>query len=356
MKRTDKTLLEQMQISDVEINRRMELLGLDNEKLDFLASYQQAVELHIDQIVETFYERQTAVDEISLLIGDADTLERLRKAQRSYILDLFCGPYDGEYVNNRLRIGLVHKRIGVEPKLYLSAVKTLKEIIFKHLKKAIGNQEDYEMLVDVLDRLIYFDVTLVFDTYIESLVEEIKNAKHRTEIYAKSLEVKVAERTRQLEMLAKKDPLTGLFNRRAMRDMFRREISLARRHKSKLSLAYLDVDNFKQINDEYGHVKGDEVLSDLAHLMLENVRETDIPCRYGGDEFCLILPECDAESAARSCEKIAQLFNERFPRFGLSIGIAETGPNKFLDEHELIENADLQMYEAKKKKGNAISR
>lgn len=356
MKRTDKTLLEQMQISDVEITNRMELLGLDSDGLQLLANYQQAIELHIDQIVEEFYLRQTAVDEISLLIGDADTLARLRKAQRRYILDLFCGVYDSEYVNNRLRIGLVHKRIGVEPKLYLSAVRTLKEIVFRKLQQVVGKREDFRALVDVLDRLLYFDVTLVFDTYIESLVEEIKNAKHRTEIYAKSLEVKVADRTRQLEILAKKDPLTGLFNRRAMRDMFRREISLARRHKNKLSLAYLDVDDFKQINDEHGHVKGDEVLSDLAHLMLENVRETDIPCRYGGDEFCLILPECDAESAARSCEKIARLFKKRFPRFALSIGIAETGPNRFLDEHQLIENADLQMYEAKKQKGNSISR
>jgi hypothetical protein len=84
------------------------------------------IEPHIDALVDKFYTLQTGITEIALLIGDADTLTRLRAAQRRYILDLFSGLYDLEYVNNRLRIGLVHKRIGVEPKLYLAAINTLK--------------------------------------------------------------------------------------------------------------------------------------------------------------------------------------------------------------------------------------
>lgn len=86
MKRTAKTLLEQMQSSE---------------------------------IVDEFYQRQVEDEEISLLIGDASTLNRLSNAQRKYIIDLFSGTYDSEYVNNRLRISMVHKHIGVEPKLYL---------------------------------------------------------------------------------------------------------------------------------------------------------------------------------------------------------------------------------------------
>lgn len=104
MKRTDKSLLEQMQISDAEISRRMTLL-------DLLTAQQAVIEDSIDDIVDEFYEAQTAVDEIALLIGDAETLARLRAAQRMYVIDLFRGIYDSEYVNNRLRIGMVHKRI-----------------------------------------------------------------------------------------------------------------------------------------------------------------------------------------------------------------------------------------------------
>ena len=126
MRRTQQTLLEQMQLGDIEIARRKQLLGLDEDGLHLLSSQRALIEDNIDIIVDEFYEKQTEIDEISLLIGDADTLKRLRSAQRIYVLNLFSGRYDSEYVNNRLRIGMVHKRIGVEPKLYLSAVWSLK--------------------------------------------------------------------------------------------------------------------------------------------------------------------------------------------------------------------------------------
>lgn len=177
MKRTEKTLLEQMQFSDVEISRRMELLGLTQSCLVVLSTHYDLIEESISDIVDEFYEKQTEIEEIALLIGDSDTLVRLRSAQRDYILDLFSGNYDAEYVNNRLRIGMVHKRIGVEPKLYLSAVSSLKDLIIKVLKSGIKDSEILEKSINTLDKLMYFDTTLVFDTYIDSLVSEIEAAK-----------------------------------------------------------------------------------------------------------------------------------------------------------------------------------
>ncbi len=205
MRRTDKTLLEQMQISDAEIQRRKELLGLDESVLQRLCEQKALIEEHLETIVEEFYEKQTETDEISLLIGDADTLLRLRSAQRQYIIDLFSGQYDSGYVNNRLRIGMVHKRIGVEPKLYLSAVRTLKALIARVLREKLKDSVQRAQTLEALDKLLYFDTTLVFDTYISSLVGEIETAKKRTEEYAKSLEDKVAERTRQLAEQAKSE-------------------------------------------------------------------------------------------------------------------------------------------------------
>ena len=144
MRHTDTSLLEQMQISDVEIASRMDLLDLKKDALNMLSNHKLLIEDNIDIIVDEFYDKQTDIDEISLLIGDADTLMRLRNAQRKYVIDLFSGNYDSEYVNNRLRIGMVHKRIGVEPKLYLSAVKTLKELIVKVLKKNIKKMKRWK--------------------------------------------------------------------------------------------------------------------------------------------------------------------------------------------------------------------
>lgn len=343
-----------MQISDVEISYRMELLGLDNDALGLLSNHKTLIEDNIDIIVDEFYEKQTEIDEISLLIGDADTLRRLRNAQRKYVIDLFSGVYDSEYVNNRLRIGMVHKRIGVEPKLYLSAVKTLKELIINVLKKNINNDDVLEQTFDTLDKLFYFDTTLVFDTYIDSLVGEIESAKRKTEAYAKSLEDKVAERTRQLEEQARLDPLTGLFNRRAMQDVLRRELVGAKRRESILSLVYFDIDQFKEINDIQGHTKGDEVLKNIGQAMLNSIREVDVACRYGGDEFCLILPDCSIKNAKDICKKTIEKFTEKYPDYSLSMGISTVGNGEYVDGDKLIKAADEKMYLAKKEKGSYI--
>ena len=354
MKRTQQTLLEQMKMSDVEILHRMKLLNLNKEELNLLYSHKILIEDNIDVIVDEFYEKQTEIDEISLLIGDADTLRRLRSAQRKYVMDLFSGNYDSEYVNNRLRIGMVHKRIGVEPKLYLSAVRTLKDVVIKTLKRTITKSDLLEQTLDALDKLLYFDTTLVFDTYIDCLVGEIENAKNRTEVYAKSLEEKVAERTQQLEEQAQMDPLTNLYNQRAMQDLLRRDLSTSKRRQVKLSLVYFDVDKFKDINDTHGHLKGDEVLKNIGQAMLNNVRETDVPCRYGGDEFCIILPDCGADEAKVICEKIIKEFGDRYPDYSLSIGIAETGLDEYIDGDNLIKMADDKMYLAKEDNGFQI--
>lgn len=354
MRRTDTTLLEQMRISDVEIDHRMELLGLDRDALNQLSSHKLLIEDNIDAIVDEFYDKQTEIDEISLLIGDADTLVRLRNAQRKYVIDLFSGNYDSEYVNNRLRIGMVHKRIGVEPKLYLSAVKTLKQLVVKVLKNNINQIEILEPTLYALDNLLYFDTTLVFDTYIASLLGEIESAKRKTEEYARSLEQKVAERTQQLEEQAKIDPLTNIYNRRAMQDMLRREIQSAKRRQTKLTLVYFDVDHFKEINDRNGHVKGDKVLEYIGKTMLDSIREVDAACRYGGDEFCLILPDCGIEHAKGICERIIGMFTKRFGNYSLSMGLAETGPGEHVDGDVLVKNADAKMYMAKKESGSQV--
>lgn len=355
MKRTDQTLVEQMKFSDVEIANRLELMALSKAELNLLASYKDLIEQNIDLIVEEFYEKQTEIDEISLLIGDMDTLRRLENAQRKYVMDLFSGHYDAEYVNNRLRIGMVHKRIGVEPKLYLSAIIALKRILIRPLKNGIDDRVELDKVLGILDRLIYFDITLVFDTYIDSLVGEIETAKRRTESYAKSLEEKVAERTRQLEEQAKLDPLTNVYNQRALQEMLRHELAQSKRRQSHLSMIYFDIDKFKQINDKEGHIRGDEVLRHVGVIMLKIVREVDIPCRYGGDEFCIVLPDCKAENATKVCEKIIAEFKSRFPDYSLSLGIAESSPEHPMDSAELIKAADAMMYRSKEQKGFAIN-
>lgn len=199
MKLTDQTLLEQMQITDHEITRRKELVGLGSDDAEVLLSCKPYIEDEIEVIIEEFYRLQTSDSEISLLIGDADTLRRLHAAQRQYVIELFSGKTDRDYVNNRLRIGLVHKRIGVAPKLYLAAVWSLKEILCKTLQRRIADTARLALACQALDKQLFLDITLVFDTYTHSLISEIQTEKALVESYAASLEMQVAQRTRQLE-------------------------------------------------------------------------------------------------------------------------------------------------------------
>ena len=349
MLQTEQTLFEQMRLTELEIDFRKSLFSFTLADIRALQSFKPVIEANIDKIVDDFYGLQTSVSEIALLIGDSYTLARLRTAQRRYVLDLFNGVYNLEYVNNRLRIGLVHKRIGVEPKLYLSAVHTLKELIYAEINNSVKDAAQNERIRIAIDKLVLFDVTLVFDTYIRSLVSEIENAKDKAERYAQSMESKVKERTQQLEELSQTDPLTGLLNVRHLQEFATRILRAAQRRAEPVSVIYLDVDDFKHFNDSQGHRAGDEVLRAVAQSIKESTRAEDHCFRYGGDEFCIIMPNCREEQAR---DHFIERFNQNIKRhlndISLSFGIVDTGPCDYDDANTLIHKADQKMYSYKR--------
>ncbi|MGY4107716.1 diguanylate cyclase domain-containing protein [Aeromonas encheleia] len=349
MNPTEQTLLEQMRITEFEIAHRKDLLLLSDADFTLLASYRAKIEGHVDALVDKFYVLQTAITEIALLIGDADTLTRLRMAQRRYILDLFSGLYDLEYVNNRLRIGLVHKRIGVEPKLYLAAINTLKGLLIEDIFEQIEDEAQRIAMLAALDKLFLFDITLVFETYIRSLVSEIESSKKKSERYARALEEKVRERTQQLEEMSRTDSLTGLLNVRHLQESLTRILRASQRRAEPVVIAYLDIDNFKQINDTQGHQRGDEILRIVGASIRQISRAEDCCFRYGGDEFCLILPNCREEQARDNyLQRLIQLLDDQLDDVTLSIGMVQTGPTEYEDGYSLIRLADERMYIAKK--------
>ena len=356
MKSTEQTLLEQMRISDFEIKQRKELLNFSEKDIDILTKCKPYILEQVDNIVEEFYNKQTSIEEIALLIGDSDTLNRLKLAQKKYIIELFSGFYDIDYVNNRLRIGMVHKRIGVDPKLYLSAVYTLKTILTDKITTNFSQSNNVQDIIQSLGKLLYFDITLVFDTYIRSLVAEIESSKMKAENYALSLEEKVKERTLQLEELSQKDSLTSLYNQRTLREYLRRDLLSAERNNHPVCLVYLDVDKFKAINDKQGHQKGDEILKIIGNALLKVSRKVDTPCRYGGDEFCLVLPNCVLEDAEKICQRLISEVKKCKEKISLSIGLAQTGPDQYDDVDSLIKMADSKMYKAKKVEGYHIEK
>lgn len=340
------SLAEQMRFDEFEIARRKELLEFTQADVVVLASAQPVILENLESIVGEFYTKQTSIDEIALIIGDSGTLRRLRSAQSTYITDLFSGYYDMEYVNNRLRIGLVHKRIGVEPKYYLSAIKVLKDILTNAIVTNIDNPTTAANTLKALDKLLYFDTELVFDTYIGSMLSEIEAAKDKAVRYARGLQDKVAERTAELAKLSRTDSLTRLLNKRAFVEQGRVQLAHARRAGTCISLIYFDVDGFKSINDNFGHYRGDETLKAIGTVLSEVMRETDIAGRIGGDEFCVILPSTDYGGAQIFDQRLTKKIRET-ANVGVSIGIATTGPETHDTWDELTERADQAMYEVK---------
>lgn len=348
MKQTDQTLLEQLRITEFEIESRQRLFMITDRDIKLIVDAGKAIEAGLGGIVDTFYEMQTNTPEIALLIGDADTLMRLRNAQQRYITDLFSGVYDIEYVNNRLRIGLVHKRIGVDTKLYLSAVYTLKSLIGDHLSRKISDPEVRADTLRALEKVFMFDITLVFETYIRSLLSEIETSREKSEEYARILEDKVRERTHQLEQMARTDPLTSLQSVRYLNETLTRYLRMAESRQETLSLIYIDINDFKQFNDTEGHQRGDEILRTVGNAITQVSRTEDACFRYGGDEFCIILPRCSAEQAHDICvTRLVEALAQEDNAIRLSIGVAQAGPDLFPSAGRLLGEADRAMYRNK---------
>lgn len=348
MKPTEQTLVDQMRITDFEIEHRKELFSITEEDIKALKSVRISIESQLDSLVDQFYKMQSSIPEIALLIGDADTMARLRSAQRKYVIDLFSGLYDLEYVNNRLRIGLVHKRIGVEPTLYLSAIFTLKGMLTRVIRKEVSKEADRSVALNALEKLLFFDVTLVFETYIRSLVSEIQISKNKSEQYARSLEEKVQERTRQLEEISSKDPLTGLLNLRLLDETLTNSLRAAQRRSEPLTIVFIDLNDFKIINDTQGHQKGDEILRLVGTSLQKTTRSEDSCFRYGGDEFCVIMPNCRENQAKEVfIQRLNGEIQQHKKNISLSIGIVQTGPNEYMEPDRLMHEVDKKMYAAK---------
>jgi len=163
----------------------------------------------------------------------------------------------------------------------------------------------------------------------------------------------------KLRNQALRDPLTGLYNRRFMEDSLQRFVRLADREQREVSLLMIDLDHFKRLNDEHGHAFGDQVLRETATTLLGALRETDIVCRYGGEELVVILPDCPLERASDKAEflrlRIQELSNTHGADISASFGIASL-PHTSQSVTDLLAAADAALYRAKQGGRNQVVR
>jgi diguanylate cyclase (GGDEF)-like protein len=158
-----------------------------------------------------------------------------------------------------------------------------------------------------------------------------------------------------LRLQAIRDPLTGLYNRRYMEEFLERELLSARRKRRPLAVMMLDLDHFKRYNDNFGHAAGDKALSAVGAALLCSVRAEDIACRYGGEEFALILPECSVLQATVRAEQIRNRLKDQRPESGghsadtLTVSIGVAAFDETTDRFDLLlKFADDALYQAKR--------
>ncbi|MCA1900316.1 MAG: diguanylate cyclase, partial [Chloroflexi bacterium] len=176
-----------------------------------------------------------------------------------------------------------------------------------------------------------------------------------------TLERQLTEARQQVEVLARHDGLTGLLNRRSIEECAEAEFKMTARKERPMSVILLDVDHFKNVNDQFGHAAGDQTLRQIAKTLKENLRDYDRVGRWGGEEFILILPDTELKDAVKAAERLRTqieqteipLENEKTISVRVSLGVACT-IDGFPSLSKLIDAADQALYKAKQNGRNRV--
>ena len=454
--RNTPSLLAEIGIDEIEIARRQDFLSLDERDLLLLKSLHAMLEIHREHLTEAFYAHLLRFPEIRPLLGDEVKLARLKNAQALYFSQLTQGCYDQSYVENRLHIGVIHQRVGLTPKWYMSAYcKYLNEVLPLVLAHYAGEPELGQAAYRALLKVVFFDMGLALDTYFHAEHKALVLARSYTEQIVSNMpigfivldaggKIRLANNAvlrmfhldgntqwpgktageyldvpeldlqirqvlesgtpsndfgfmhdcatgvcsyladislaqmgdepvvmfmvqditlrkqseKEIHRLAFYDALTQLPNRRLLHERLAQSMAISARSGKYGALIFIDLDNFKMLNDTQGHDVGDLLLKEVAIRLTRNVREGDTVARLGGDEFVVALESLNnfEQDAANQSEMIAEKIRSELSQPYLlesfehhsspSIGVSLFRGHQNSME-EVLKQADLAMYQAK---------
>jgi len=331
--------------------QRLDSLGLSAADKELAKQlHGQVIDSNVSEIVSAFYDRMMAIPEFAEILGDGNDIVRLKHTQSDYLLSLGVNFDSTEYFENRLRVGVTHARVGVPLSLYECAYLFLKESIIAAFPVSLrDNAEEYTRLIGFLNKITTLDMSLAIETYHLSKVQTLERALKSLEQLDAELKHKVAT-----------DALTGVASHGQCLSALRRSIKIAQRNETPLCVCMADLDNFKRVNDTYGHQVGDDVLCDVAGRMQGAVRNFDTVGRYGGEEFLIVMDNADIESAHEIAERVryrvaSSPIKTRSDevKMTVSLGLAELRPDDDLDS--LVKRADEALYKAKHRGRNQVA-
>ncbi len=302
--------------------------------------FKNLIERGTDEIAQRWLDAVRADDEMPSTEGVAEPLLMdsvplvLREILR--VVELDEQKIESAHIVNAAKHGRVRARQHFEVKELVREYQLLREHIFLYLQEHLAQFADGRNPIELLT--IYRRVGLAVDEATRATIDAF-----------------VEEHTGELLHLSRTDSLTGLYNHRTFYERMAEEVKRAARYKSPLSIALIDLDYFKLVNDKHGHQFGDRLLAKCARALNDALRETDIICRYGGDEFSVILPETEKENAAALMQRVQEAFTEVGAKegapesFGMSYGIA-IYPADATEPETLIRAADDQLLGKKKQR------
>lgn len=299
---------------------------LDEHKLDITKSWLSSLISQIEDLdaLERFPTQDSIRTSVQLIEGLADAL-RDEEALRQF-------EPGGPFYKQAATLGLLQRDEGGAIGSLSHCLDSLEGAIWDRLSDGM-RQQDREIL---------------------QLVRILRLGLHR--IMTAAAEAYHQQSSAELDRLAHTDTLTGLSNRRFLEQELERHVELYKRYRHPFALLMLDFDNLKWVNDTFGHAAGDSALKHLATLMRMNVRDVDIPCRFGGDEFIILMPEAEknavqavghriSDSVTKTRFKIGRSFASLQVSFGVS-----ACPEDGVESEALLQEADAGLYRAKENK------
>ncbi|MBQ5946371.1 diguanylate cyclase [Massilia sp. ST3] len=313
------------------------------------------------------------LDNVSELLDDDSWM----RGQIATVQDLIAGPLDARALEDATRslkdviIKQGHLKHGIAD--VKSTMKNMMMTFIDRLGSAAAASSDYHAKLGGLSERIgrAGDINELNDV-LEEVLRETRSAQDealaaRDRMVAAHREAQAAEqRIRELEAelqhmseLVREDQLTGSLNRRGLDDVFERESARADRRNTPLCVALLDLDNFKRLNDTYGHLAGDAALKHLVKVVRDTLRSMDVIARFGGEEFLILLPETTVDAAAAAMVRVQRELTRHFflhenekMLITFSCGVALRLPNE--DQQSLMARADKAMYQAKNTGKNRV--
>jgi diguanylate cyclase (GGDEF)-like protein len=298
-------------------------------------------------IIDRFYAQLLQNTQAAELLSSFD-IGHLRERQVQFLTDFGVWFQEADYFEKRAGLGVVHARVGVPLSLLLIASGLLQSLILEAVLERMDVRAERVMLTKLVVKLTSLDIALATEVYhrarIDDLDRSLKNLEHRQKRLRQQLE---------------QDALTGVSSRTSLLRELRAAIGRAAKTGQPLVVLMADLDHFKAVNDQYGHLAGDEVLRDVATRIKSALREFDLVGRYGGEEFVVLLESTSAHTAKQVAERIRRRIaggpvHTASATVEVTISQGLTLHREGDDVQSLLKRADQAMYRAKSVGRNCV--